>query len=115
MVWEIALAFFLLICSILIIYLIPTLFEFKRTLTKISSVAETLNKDLPGILQNLNHLSSHATTAGEQLKGAVGDIVEFEQRISSEIKEPVLEAAATLAGLLRGLQTFMTVLAKKKK
>jgi uncharacterized protein YoxC len=115
MVWEIALAFFLLICSILIIYLIPTLFEFRRTLAKISDVAATLNKDLPGILENLNHLSSHANDAGEKLKGAVGDIVELEQRVSKEIKEPILEAAATIAGVLKGLQAFMAVLMKRKK
>jgi predicted PurR-regulated permease PerM len=115
MVWEIALAFFLLICSILILYLIPTVFEFRKTLAKITDVAETLQKDLPAILQNLNSLSSHVSTAGEQLKGAVGDIVEIEQKISKEIKEPVFEAVATLAGLLNGMQTFLTVLLKKKK
>jgi ABC-type transporter Mla subunit MlaD len=115
MVWEIALAFFLLICSILILYLIPTVFEFRKTLAKITDVAAALQKDLPAILQNLNNLSSHVSSAGEKLESAVGDIVEIEQKISKEIKEPVFEAAATLAGLLKGLQAFITVLLKKKK
>ena len=54
MVWEIALAFFLLICSILILYLIPMVFEFRKTLTKITDVADTLQNDLPEILKNIN-------------------------------------------------------------
>ena len=115
MVWEIALAFFLLVCSILILYLIPTVFEFRKTLSKITDVADTLQKDLPSILHNINTLSTNASSAGEQLKGAVGNIVEIEQKITNEVKEPLLEAAAAIAGLLKGLQTFLAVLLKKKK
>ena len=115
MVWEIALAFFLLICSILILYLIPTVFEFKKTLSKITDVADTLQKDLPTILKNINNLSTQASKTGEQLQGVVEDIVAIEQRVTKEIKEPLLEAAATFAGLLKGLQTFVAVLLKKKK
>ena len=115
MVWEIALAFFLLICSILILYLIPMVFEFRKTLTKITDVADTLQNDLPEILKNINNLSAQASNTGEKLQGVVGDIVEIEQRVTKEIKEPLLEAAATFAGLLNGLQTFLAVLLKKKK
>ena len=115
MVWEIALAFFLMVFAILIIYLIPTVFEFRRTLGKLADVAETVQKDLPHILQNLNHISTHITAVSEKLNGVVADIVEIEQQISKEIKAPILEAAATFGGIIKGLQTFMTFFLKKKK
>jgi hypothetical protein len=45
----------------------------------------------------------------------VGDITDIEKKISSEIKEPLLEVVGTLGGFLKALQIFATYFLKKKK
>jgi len=114
MVWEIALVILLLVLTVLVILLIPTVLSLLKTLAKISTLTDNINRDLPHILQNIDKLTDQASKASERISGAVGDIVEIEQKISNEIKQPVIEVAATLAGILKGLQTFITYFIRKK-
>ena len=114
MSWEIALIIFLAI-TIFVVILLPLVLEFRTTLKKISNLADNLNKDLPHILENINKISAHTTTASEKLNNTIGDIVEFEQKISKEIKQPVIDATATIAAVIRGLQAFVTYFVQNRK
>ena len=114
MSWEITLIIFLIV-TIIIIILLPLIIELKTTLKKISGLVDNLNKDLPEILANIKDISQHTSTASEKLQNTVGDIVEFEQKISSQIKQPVLEATATIAAIIRGLQAFLSYFVQKRK
>ena len=114
MAWEIALIIFLLVSTVFVILLIPSILELRTTLKKISGLAENINKDLPRILENVNKISEHTTNASGKLNNAVGDIVEFEQKISKEIKQPVLDAATTIAAVMRGLQAFLAYFVQKR-
>jgi predicted PurR-regulated permease PerM len=114
MSWEIALIIFLVI-TVFIVLLLPLVLELRTTLKKISSLVDNLNKDLPEILHNIKNVSEHTTLASERLHAAVGDIVEFEQKISKQIKEPVLEATTTIAAIIRALQAFLSYFLQKRK
>jgi predicted PurR-regulated permease PerM len=115
MVGEMALVLLFLVLIVFIILLIPAVLELRKTLSKISNLAETLNKDLPEILENIRDISENANNTTEKLNNVVSDVAEFEKKISNEIKEPALEAAANIAGLIQGIQTFVTYFVKKKK
>jgi uncharacterized protein YoxC len=114
MVWEMALVLLILVAIVFLILLIPAVLELRKTLSRLSTLAENVNKDLPEILYNVRNISQNTTTATEKISTVVSDIAEFENKISQEIKEPAMEAAASIAGLLQGLQTFLTYFVKKK-
>lgn len=114
MVWEIALVIFLLVLTVLVILLIPTVLQFLHTLKKLSRTLDDVNKELPQILENLEEITDHTSRATRSINGAVDDVIEIQQKISDELKEPALETIATLAGLFRGLQTFLTYFVRKK-
>ena len=114
MVWEIALVIFLLVLSMLTLLLIPTVLQLRSTLSKVSSVLETVNKNLPSILQDVNQITNQAAKAGTQIQNAVDDIVDIERRVAHQIKRPVIELAATLGALLKAIQTLLSLFSRKK-
>jgi len=114
MVWEMALVLLILVSIVFIIMLIPTVLELRKTLSRLSNLAENVNKDLPEILNNIKEISDNTSHTTDKINAVVSDVAEFEKKISNEIKEPAMEAAATIAGLLQGLQTFLTFFAKRK-
>ena len=114
MVWEIALVILLLVLTVLTILLIPTVVQFFRTLKKFNKTLDEINRDLPQIMANLEEITDHASRTTRRIDHAVDDVVEIQQKISDEIREPALDTIATLAGIFKGLQTFVTYFVKKK-
>ena len=78
-------------------------------------MADNLNKELPDILADISEITYQASEVSEKINDTVGDITDIEKKISSEIKEPLLEAVGTLGGFLKALQVFVTYFMKKKK
>jgi uncharacterized protein YoxC len=115
MLWEHALVILILVLTVLVILLIPTVVQFLRTLKKLSNTLDEINAELPQILENLEEITSYTTRATRKINHAVDDVVDVQQKISDELKEPALDAIATLAGVFRGVQTFVTYFVKKKK
>ncbi len=115
MIWEMALAIFLLVLSVLVILLIPTVLNLNRTLSKLSHTLDTVNKDLPDIMVDISDLTYNAAFSSEKISDTIGDIAELEQKMSREIKRPLLEAAATLGGFLQGIQAFLNLVSRKIK
>jgi uncharacterized protein YoxC len=115
MLWEQALTVLLLVLTVLVILLIPTVVQLLKTLKKFSKTLDEVNEDLPQIMENLEEITSYTTRATRTINHAVEDVVEVQQKISDELKEPALDTIATLAGLLKGVQTFVTYFIKKKR
>ena len=115
MVWEIALTILLLILTVLVILLIPTVVQLYRTLKKFNKSLDEINHDLPQIMENLEEITDHASRASRRIDHAVDDVADIQQKISDELKEPALDTIATLAGVFKGFQTFVTYFVKKRK
>jgi len=115
MVWEVALVVLILVLTVLILLLIPTIIRLYRALGKLSVTLDEINRDLPEILDHISEITDHSSRATRKINGVVGDIVEFEQRLSGEIKQPALEFFATMGGILSGLQTFFTYFVRRRK
>jgi len=114
MVWEIALIILLLVASVFIILLIPTILELRKTLSRITTLANNLNSELPEILTNVTRITEHVNSASDKINYAVDDLVEVEKKITREVKKPALEAAASIAAFLQGIQTFLNYMMQKK-
>jgi predicted PurR-regulated permease PerM len=115
MIWEMALTIFLLVLCVLVILLIPMVLNFNRTLSKLSKTLDTVNKDLPDIMVDLSDFTYNAANSSEKISETIGDIAELEHKMSQEIKQPLLETAATLGGFLQGLQAFLKLINRKSK
>jgi len=115
MLWEYALVILLLVLTVLVILLIPTVVQFFRTLQKFSKTLDEFNQDLPQIMDNLEEITDYTSRATRKINHAVDDVVDVQQKISDELKEPALDTIATLAGVFKGVQTFVTYFMKKRK
>ena len=115
MVWEQALTILLLVLTVLAILLIPTVVQFYRALNKFNKTLDDINRDLPQIMENIEEITDHTSRASRRIDHAVDDVIDIQQRISDELKEPALDTIATLAGMFKGLQTFVTYFVKKKR
>ena len=115
MLWEHALVILLLVLTVLVILLIPTVVQFFKTLKKISKTLDEVNQELPQIMENLEEITNYTTRATRKINHAVDDVVDVQQKISDELKEPALDAIATLTGVFKGVQTFVTYFVKKRK
>jgi uncharacterized protein YoxC len=115
MVWEQALAILLLVLTVLAILMIPTVVQFYRALNKFNKTLDEINRDLPQIMENIEEITDHTSRASRRIDHAVDDVIDIQQRISDELKEPALDTIATLAGMFKGLQTFVTYFVKKKR
>jgi uncharacterized protein YoxC len=114
MVWEIALVIFLLVLSMLALLSIPVVLQLRSTLSKISSLVEGINKNLPNILNDVNQVTNQIAKAGWQIQNAVEDIVDIERRISHGIKRPAAEMASSLGALLKLIQTVLSLFSRRK-
>jgi predicted PurR-regulated permease PerM len=115
MLWEVALVILLLVLTVLVILLIPTVVRFFRMLQKVNKTLNEINRNLPQIMENLEEITDHTVRTTRGIDHAVGDVLEIQQKISDELKAPALDTIATLAGMLKGLQTFMTYFIKRQK
>jgi uncharacterized protein YoxC len=115
MVWEQALTILLLVLTVLAILMIPTVVQFYRALNKFNKTLDEINRDLPQIMENIEEITDHTSRAIRRIDHAVDDVIDIQQRISDELKEPALDTIATLAGMFKGLQTFVTYFVKKKR
>jgi predicted PurR-regulated permease PerM len=113
MVWEVALVVFLLVLSLLVLLLIPTVLQLRTTLSRISTLVENVNKELPKILGDVSLITHQASKATERIQNVVDDIVDIERRISHEIKRPAVEIASMIGGLLKGIQTILSFFSRK--
>lgn len=121
MLWEISLLIIAIAFLLLVIFAIPSLLQVRRTAKNVEFTSHTLNQNLPGILTNLDEISTNFThtthsvrSQVEGLSGAVGkinemadDVVNFEKTIRQEIETPIMETVGTLNAIIKGVRAFL--------
>jgi len=112
MAWEIAFVVFLISLTVLVYLTIPVVLRLKDTLKKANHTLDVLNKELPEIMENIADISDTLTSVTQKVESTVDDIVQLEQLVSKEIKQP-LQNIANSIGML--LQLANKLFEKKKK
>ena len=106
---------FLLIVAISI----PFLFQFWRMAKNIAITLQTLNHSLPGILQNLEEVTSNIVSATdtvnshiEGLSSAIKKIqgtLDLVGNLEAVIRLPFFKTLVTLSAVLKGARAFLNV------
>jgi uncharacterized protein YoxC len=121
----------LIICLtvlLLVVFLIPTVIQLRRSAKEIEKVTGHLNQQLPEILENVNNITSNlnsilssgrqqAARLGEatnNIKLMVDDIVGFEKKVKTQIEHPLLETLITLTAITKAIRTFLVIFLNRK-
>jgi uncharacterized protein YoxC len=127
MLWEISLLIIAIAFMLLVMFAIPSLLQFRRTVKSIELTSKTLNQNLPGILTNIDDITTNLTnatqtvseqTAGlrevvDKIQDMTDDVVNFERQIRAEIGTPIIETISTLTAIIKGTKAFIEVLRSK--
>lgn len=108
------------VCA-LILFLIPSIIQLRKSARRIEEVSLQLNQRLPSILENideitknLNDMMSNGRQQVEKLGHAVDDIVDFEKRIKYRVENPLVETLTTIAAITKAVRAFLTILLDRK-
>jgi uncharacterized protein YoxC len=124
MLWEISLLLIAIAFVLLIAFTIPTIIQIRRTAKKAELTTSILNQNLPGILANLDQITTNLTqttqTVYEQVEGLknvvdkfnyiADDVVDFERSIRAEIEIPIMETVNTISAVIKATRAFLEVL-----
>jgi len=110
---------------LLILCLLPLIYQAWKSAKRMVSVLEEVNKNLPQILQNLEKITSNISASTEVLKREADELVlfsskmrrildittTFENIITSGLRQPL----KTTRAVLRGLKAFLDVFLKRER
>lgn len=100
-VWETALILFLLSMTILVILLIPSILQFRKSLKRMDETFKLLNRELPELLTNLNNIGDALSSMSKKMKLMTDDFADLEQMVVNEIKEPLQNIVSFIATILQ--------------
>lgn len=120
---EISVAVLSIVFLLMAALSVPLLLQIWRTAKGITTTLNTLNESLPGILKNLEELTTNINTAtrtvNEQIEGlslVVGRIqgimsivMDVEKLLSASVRLPVFKTMRNAAPVMSGLKSFLKV------
>lgn len=108
---------------LLVLFLIPSVVQMRRTAKRLEETSETLNANLPPILSQVHGITSNMTTTSSMLKYRAEDLATEVDRIidlvhqgadlgktlQQTLRYPLTESVITLTAMLKGISTFIRV------
>ncbi len=124
MIWQISVLIIGIAVLILVAFLVPTVLQLRRSASELEKVSSNLNHRLPGILANLEEITTnlsailnagrqHTDTVGEaveEIKGLVDDVVQFEKALKKQVERPIVQTLDTVTAFNRAVRIFLKVL-----
>jgi uncharacterized protein YoxC len=124
MLWEISLLLIAIAFLLLSIFAIPMLLQVRRTAKSLELTSKTLNQNLPGILTNLDEITTNLTHTSQAVHDQVAglknivdkfqdmadDVVDFERNIRTEIEAPIMETVTTITATIKAIRAFLDAL-----
>ena len=128
MIIEISILIISIAVLALILFLIPSIIQLRRSAKRIEEVSGHLNQQLPAILENINQITSNLNTilsngrqqaeklgeATSNIKIMVDDIVDFEKKLMHRVEDPLIETLTTIAAITRAVRAFLTIFLNRK-
>ena len=113
--------------SLVLVFLILTLWQMWRTAKNMATVLEALNKNLPEILANLEEITANINGATDMIRreaeefallsrkvrAFLGQVSDVEKILLRAVKLPLVENLKTARGLLKGVSVFFNVIMRK--
>jgi hypothetical protein len=118
-----------LVFLLLVGFSIPLFLQMWRATKNMATALESLNKGLPGILKNLEEITSNISRAtsllekemeslsllGNKIRAIMAMGENVERILHLGVKRPVWEALRNARGLLKGVRAFFDVLQAKQE
>jgi|GEM_PF-5662458 len=109
---------------LLVIFLIPSVIQIRRTAKTLDETSQTLNSSLPVIISRIDGITSNISSTSGMLRyraenlsneldrvvDLVHEGVDLGESIQNSVKYPFTESMITLAATLKGISTFFHVL-----
>jgi methyl-accepting chemotaxis protein len=113
--WEAVLVFLLISLIVLVFQIIFFIYRARDAIARVNDTMRTLNKNLPEVMENVNKITNSAAKASSKVETTVADIVEMEQIVSKEIKDPLKNIASAIANIIQlANRVFFRKSSKKK-
>lgn len=114
---------------LLVLFLIPSILQMRRTAKSLDETSKTLNDSLPSILVKIDGITSDVSTTSSTIKYRAEDLaeeidrvidlvhqgVDLGQNIQQSIKYPISESILSLTATLKGINAFFHVLRQKQQ
>ena len=111
------------------LFAIPPLLQIRRTAETIAVTLRTLNEHLPGILKNLenittninqttsmvNHQLDDLSYSFRKLQKIISFLVDLGQIVQANIRIPFFNSLTSLAAIAKGVRVFLSVLTEKSE
>jgi uncharacterized protein YoxC len=111
------------------LFSIPSLLQIRRTAEAIAVTLQTLNENLPGILRNLEHITTNINQATftvnrqvedlsdsfRKLQKTIGFLADLGQIVQAGVRIPFLNTLTSLAAVAKGVRVFLSVLSEKSE
>ncbi len=121
---ETALIVLVFVVVMLVIFLVPVLFQLWRSAKNMTAALETINHSLPAILKNVEELTGNVNQASYELKAgieqvssgikkaqaAMGILDVLTPLVYSKVPAAMAGKLLKLVALFRGLKVFLAVL-----
>ena len=128
MIIEISILIICVAVLLLVLFLIPTIIQLKKSAKRIEEVSGQLNQQLPTILENINGITDnlnnilltgrqqaeHLGEATQSIKTMVDDIVGFEKKIRYQVQDPIIETLTTIVAITKAVRTFLAIFLERK-
>lgn len=125
---EISLLIVSVAVLVLVLFLIPTIIQLRKSAKRIEQVSTHLDQQLPAILENvsaitaaLNNIVSNGQqqmeTLGDAVQNAklmVDDVVDFEKRLRSQIENPIVDTLTTVTALVKAVRAFLVIILDRR-
>ncbi|MFH1081124.1 MAG: DUF948 domain-containing protein [Pseudomonadota bacterium] len=129
MILDIAVTIMAVAFLLIALFSIPSLLQIRRTAEAIAVSLQALNENLPGILRNIEHITANINQTTFTVNRRVEDLSDSFQKlqktmifladlgqiVQSGARIPFLNAATSLAALVKGVRVFLSVLYDKKE
>ncbi|MEN6320307.1 MAG: DUF948 domain-containing protein [Syntrophaceae bacterium] len=120
---EISVAVLSIVFLLIAALSVPLLLQVWRTAKGITTTLNTLNESLPGILKNLEELTTNINkatrTVNEQIEGLslvagriqglLGIVMDVEKILSAGVRLPVFKTVRNAVAVMSGLKIFLKV------
>ena len=111
---------------LLVLFLIPSILQMRRTAKSLEETSQSLNSRLPVILARVEEITSDVTVTSGMMRYNVRNVSQEVDRVvdlmhqgldlgetfQETVKHPFTESVITIAAAIRGAQTFFQVLRK---
>ncbi|MBM4271435.1 MAG: DUF948 domain-containing protein [Deltaproteobacteria bacterium] len=120
---EVSVVILSVVFLLMVVLSVPFLLQIWRTAKSMATTLHMLNESLPGILKNLEDITSNINRATqvvntrieglshmvERVQNTVGVVLELEEVVRAHLGHPLVKMLINIAAVVKGIRVFLDV------